>query len=175
MHRNLCIIGLMASGKTTVGRLLAQSLGWAFFDSDQVIEERAGAPVAWIFDLEGEDKFRDREQRVIEELTQKERIVLATGGGAVLRPGNRRKLAARGWVVHLDCPLERLLERTAQDRRRPLLQGVDARQTLEKLHRERAPLYEEIAHYRFVPEEQSGPRVLARRIECALREDGRVP
>ena len=104
-----------------------------------------------------------------------EKVVLATGGGAVLRPGNRRRLAARGWVVHLDCPVERLLERTVKDRKRPLLQEGDPRQTLEKLHRDRAPLYAEIAHYRFVSEGRGGPKALARRIECALRQDGRVP
>ena len=174
MHPSIHIVGLMASGKTTLGRQLARSLGWAFFDSDQVVEERAGASVAWIFDLEGEAKFRDREQRVIDELTQMKNIVLATGGGVVLRSGNRRRLAMRGCVVHLDCPVERLAKRTAKDRKRPLLQGGDARQTLAKLHRDRGPLYAEIADYRFVADGQ-GPKALARKIERELRRDGQVP
>ena len=118
----------MAVGKSTIGRVLAQSLGREFFDSDQVIEERAGAPIAWIFDVEGEQGFRDREQAVIDELTRKEGIVMATGGGAVLRETNRNALAGRGCVVHLDSSVERLVERTCRDKKRPatstILPGV---------------------------------------------------
>jgi len=94
--QNIILIGLMAVGKTTIGRLLADTLGWQFFDTDHEIESRAGADIPWIFDVEGEAGFRDREQAVIAELTKCRGIVLATGGGAVLRAENRRQLAARG-------------------------------------------------------------------------------
>lgn len=174
MHKpNIILVGLMAVGKSTVGRLLAQSLGLSFFDSDEVIEERAGAPVSWIFDVEGESGFRDREQQVIEDLTSRDGIVLATGGGAVLRQANREAMASRGVVVHLDSPLERLLERTRRDRKRPLLQQGDPRATLARLQAEREPLYREVARYRFVTDRQ-GPKALARQIEEQLREDGVV-
>jgi len=171
--QNIFLVGLMAVGKSTVGRLLAQMLGAEFFDTDHVIEERAGADIAWIFDVEGEQGFREREQQVVDELTQREGIVLATGGGVVLRAANRRMLAARGVVVHLDSPLERLVERTARDKKRPLLQQGKLRETLARLQADRAPLYQEIADYRFVTDRQ-GPKVLARMIEKKLREDGAI-
>ena len=164
----------MAVGKSTIGRLLAQSLGREFFDSDHIIEQRAGAPVAWIFDVEGEQGFRDREQAVIDELTGKQGIVLATGGGAVLRPENRSALAGRGCVVHLDSSVEQLVERTCRDRKRPILKGGDRRETFERLLRDRAPLYAEIADYRFLTDHK-GPKALARKIERQLRDDGIVP
>jgi shikimate kinase len=168
---NIILIGLMAVGKSTVGRLLADSLGMTFYDADHVVEERAGAPISWIFDVEGEAGFRDREQQVLDELTREEGIVLATGGGAVLRPENRALLAERGVVVHLDSPLERLIERTRNDRKRPLLKQGDPREILTRLARERGPLYAEIADYRFVTDRQ-GARTLAREIERRLRDDG---
>lgn len=171
--QNVFLVGLMAVGKSTVGRCLAQNLGMEFYDTDEVLEERAGAEVAWIFDVEGEQGFRDREQQVIEELTAKSGVVLATGGGAVLRACNRQNLAGRGIVVHLDSPLDRLVERTARDKKRPLLRNGDARNTLARLQRERAPLYAEIADYTFVTDRQ-GPKVLARSIERKLREDGLI-
>lgn len=171
--RNIVLIGLMAVGKSTVGRVLANDLGMEFFDSDHEIEARAGAPVSWIFDVEGEAGFRERERNVIDELLQHEGIVLATGGGAVMHPCSRRLLAARGIVIHLESPLRRLVERTRRDRKRPLLQGGDAGQVLERLQRERAPLYREIADYSFVTDRQ-GPKVLAREIEARLRQDGMI-
>ncbi len=171
--QNVFLVGLMAVGKSTVGRLLARALNAEFVDSDHVIEERAGADIAWIFDVEGEQGFRDREEQVIEELTQRRGIVLATGGGVALRACNRKILAARGIVVHLDSPLERLVERTQRDKRRPLLQQGDLRETLSRLQADRTPLYAEIADYRFVTDRQ-GPKVLARMIEKKLREDGAI-
>lgn len=161
----------MAVGKSTVGRMLAQTLGMEFVDSDHEIEARAGAPVAWIFDVEGESGFRAREHQVLDDLTRRQGVVLATGGGAVVDPCNRTMLAARGIVIHLDSPLERLVERTRRDRKRPLLQRGDPEATLARLHHERGPLYREIADYRFVTDRQ-GPRVLAREIEERLRQDG---
>lgn len=167
---NIILIGLMAVGKSTVGKLLAQALGMPFYDADHEIEERAGAPVAWIFDMEGEAGFREREHQVLDELTRKQGVVLATGGGAVLWPCNRQLLAARGVVIHLDSPLQRLLQRTRNDRKRPLLQQGDPRVVLTRLREERDPLYREIADYRFVTDRQ-GPKVLAKEIEQRLKED----
>ncbi|MCZ6618735.1 MAG: shikimate kinase AroK [Gammaproteobacteria bacterium] len=173
--QNIFLVGLMAVGKSTVGRLLAESMHKEFYDTDHVIEERAGADVAWIFDVEGESGFRDREQEVVDELTRSNGIVLATGGGVVLRLCNRNVLAARGVVIHLDSPLERLVERTLRDKKRPLLrkggQQGEPRNTLRRLQEERAPLYAEISDYRFITDRQ-GPRVLAQAIEERLREDG---
>lgn len=119
--QNIFLVGLMAVGKTTIGRLLADAINWHFVDSDHVIEERAGADIPWIFDVEGEAGFRDREQAVIAELSQSSGLVLATGGGAVLRIENRQALAANGVVVHLDSSLEHLVARTRKDKNRPLL------------------------------------------------------
>jgi len=172
--QNIFLVGLMAVGKTTVGRLLADALGVPFYDSDAEIEARAGAEISWIFDVEGEEGFRDREEHVIDELTQKQGVVLATGGGAVKRQANRDHLAARGVVVHLDCPLERLLARTSKDKKRPLLQGPGRENTLAKLMCERGPLYREIADYRFVSDDQSA-KALARQILKRLTADGLVP
>ncbi len=132
-NHNVFLIGLMAVGKTTVGRLLSDELGLPFFDTDRVVEEKAGADIAWIFDKEGEAGFRDRECQVVDELTQRDGVVLATGGGVVLREENRRNLATRGVVVFLDSPIERLVERTRRDKRRPLLRQGDPRVTLERL------------------------------------------
>lgn len=171
MRQSIYLVGLMGVGKTSVGRHLAKSLGRTFLDVDQVIEQRSGVPIAWIFDLEGEQAFRDREQAVIDELTNKEGVVLATGGGAVLRAENRRALRSRGCVVHLDSSVEQLLERVSKDKTRPLLQGGDARSTLQRLQAERQSLYDEVADYRFIAG-GNGARALAQEIEAALRRDG---
>ena len=143
--RNLFLVGLMGAGKTTVGRQLARRLGKRFLDSDHEIEERTGVKVATIFEIEGEAGFRARESRVIEELAQAEDLVLATGGGVVLDPGNRARLAARGFVIYLHAQPRDLWQRTRQDKSRPLLQGVDPLARLEELYAIRDPLYREIA------------------------------
>lgn len=169
-RQNIFLVGLMAVGKSTVGRLLADTLKMPFYDSDAEIEHRAGAEVSWIFDVEGEAGFRDREEHVIDELSQLDGVVVATGGGAVKRAANRQHLAARGIVIHLDCPLRRLLARTRKDKKRPLLQGDDREEVLTKLICERAPLYAEIADYRFVSDEQS-VRALVQQIVNKLRAD----
>ncbi|RMD69607.1 MAG: shikimate kinase AroK [Gammaproteobacteria bacterium] len=143
--RNLFLVGLMGAGKTTVGRRLAKALGRPFFDSDRVIEERTGVSIPLIFELEGEEGFRRREKAVIDELTQKRGIVLATGGGAVLDEDNRRRLAERGKVIYLYAPVPVLLRRTERDRNRPLLQTSDRRARLKALFEMRDPLYREIA------------------------------
>lgn len=154
--RNIFLVGPMGAGKSTIGRQLAQQLGMEFFDSDSVIEERAGAEISWIFDIEGEDGFRKREERIINELTQKQGIVLSTGGGVVLSKQNRNHLSARGIVIYLRTTVEKQFERTQRDKKRPLLQGVDdTRQVLENLAVIRNPLYEEIADITLPTDEQS--------------------
>ena len=144
--RNVYLVGMMAVGKTTVGRHLASRLNFTFHDTDQIIERRAGADVSWIFELEGEERFRDREQQVIEEMTGREGIVLATGGGAVLRDANRDLLRRSGIVVYLRSGIDLILERTRSDHRRPLLQVDDVRERIETLTAHRGPLYESVAH-----------------------------
>lgn len=139
------LIGPMGAGKTTIGRQLARRLDMEFVDCDRAIEERAGVDVATIFDFEGEAGFRQRERAMLDELSQRDGIVLATGGGAVLDPDNRHMLNARGVVVHLDISVEEQLRRMAHDRKRPLLQEGDRRATLERLAQERQPLYRETA------------------------------
>ena len=144
--RNVFLVGPMGAGKTTIGKQLAQNLHLEFIDSDQEIESRTGAAIDWIFDLEGEEGFRKREKSIIAELTQKQGIVLATGGGAVIEPENRTFLAGRGIVVYLETSIEQQLERTRRDKRRPLLQSSDdPEKTLVTLHEERDKLYREIA------------------------------
>lgn len=169
---NVVLIGLMAVGKSTVGKHIADLLRRPFFDTDRLIEERAGAETAWIFDVEGESGFREREAHVIDELMSETDLVIATGGGAILREENRAALA-RGVVVHLDASVGQLMERTRNDRKRPLLQGGNRRAVLEKLVAERTPLYAGLRDYRFSAS-RGGPKALAQRIVNALVKDGRV-
>lgn len=144
---NIFLVGPMGAGKSTIGKQLAKELKLEFCDVDQQIEDRAGAPVAWIFDIEGEDGFRKREETVIDELSQQQGLVLATGGGAILSPENRNRLAARGTVVYLYTTVEQQLKRTAKDKKRPLLQQNDMprEEKLDVLMEARDPLYREIA------------------------------
>ncbi len=135
----------MGAGKTTVGRALAKKLCKRFVDSDHEIEVRTGASIPWIFEIEGEASFRQREAEVIRDLTAQQGIVLATGGGAVLAAQNREYLKARGTVVYLRASVNSILQRTSRDRNRPLLQTADPRQRIEELAREREPYYQEVA------------------------------
>ena len=135
----------MGAGKTTIGRQLAEALGMEFLDSDHEIEARSGATIPWIFDVEGEEGFRKREQAMIDELSQRHNIVLATGGGAVLSEVNRKYLKTRGIVIYLSASIEQLLKRTQRDRNRPLLQTENPRARLEELMRVREPLYRDVA------------------------------
>jgi shikimate kinase len=137
----------MGAGKTTVGRRLAARLSLEFVDSDLELEQRCGVPVATIFAVEGEAAFREREAKIIDELTQRPGIVLATGGGAVLREDNRQHLRARGTVIYLHAQPQALFQRTRHDRSRPLLQTDDPLATLEALYAQRHPLYEQTAHH----------------------------
>lgn len=145
MSRSIFLVGLMGSGKTTVGRALAKKLNRRFVDSDHEIEARTGASIPWIFEIEGEDSFRRREAEVIRDLTAEQDIVLATGGGAVLNAQSRAYLHARGTVVYLRASVQNILQRTGHDKNRPLLQTADPRKRLEELSRQRDPLYREIA------------------------------
>jgi shikimate kinase len=142
---NIFLVGLMGAGKTTVGKLLAKHLGKTFYDSDHEIERRTGVNIPLIFDIEGEAGFRSREQAMIEELTGKQDIVLATGGGAVLSPLNRAMLSGHGTVVYLRATAEDLWLRTRHDRGRPLLQTADPQVRLAQLFEQRDPLYQEVA------------------------------
>ena len=143
--QNVFLVGLMGAGKTTIGRILARKLGLRFVDSDHEIEARTGASIPWIFEIEGEPSFRRREAEVIRELTGQQDLVLATGGGAVLDPDNRAHLKARGMVIYLRTTVNSILQRTAHDKNRPLLQTADPRKKLEELMAVRDPLYMEIA------------------------------
>jgi 3-dehydroquinate synthase len=143
--QNVFLVGLMGAGKTTIGRILARKLGLKFIDSDHEIEARTGASIPWIFEIEGEASFRRREADVIRELTGQEGIVLATGGGAVLNADNRAFLKSRGMVIYLRTTVHSILQRTAHDKNRPLLQTADPRKKLEELMDVRDPLYLEIA------------------------------
>ena len=136
----------MGAGKTTVGRQLARRLGRRFYDSDHEIVARTGVAIPTIFEIEGEPGFRRRESQTIAELTSTSDIVLATGGGVVLNPENRRLLHDTGWVVYLNVPPGMLFERTRHDRNRPLLRVDDPLGKLEELHAMRDPLYREVAH-----------------------------
>lgn len=135
----------MGAGKTTIGRSLANSLRLEFVDSDHEIEARAGANIAWIFDVEGEEGFRNREEAVIDELSLSKGIVLATGGGAILRKETRERLKQRGVVVYLKASAEQILQRTAKDKKRPLLQTKNRDKVVKELLEKREPLYQEIA------------------------------
>ncbi|MBL4940756.1 MAG: shikimate kinase AroK [Colwellia sp.] len=162
--RNIFLIGPMGAGKSTIGRELADRLHLEFFDSDQEIERRTGADIAWVFDLEGEEGFRKREEGVIEDLSEKQGIVLATGGGSVISAQVRNRLSARGIVVYLETTIDKQVARTQRDRRRPLLQtSEEPRTVLENLAVERNPLYEEIADVVIKTDDQSA-KVVAHKI-----------
>lgn len=143
----ISLIGLPGSGKSTVGRQLARRLQFPFFDSDHVIEQRLGCSIREYFEREGEARFRDVEQAVIDELTQKSRCVLSTGGGVVLRPANRHQLHERSQVVYLNSSPEELFRRLRHDTSRPLLQVADPLDRLRELFTQRDPLYRETAHF----------------------------
>lgn len=145
MSKPIILVGPMGAGKTTIGRQLAKSLGRKFYDSDKEIEKRTGASIPLIFELEQEEGFRKRESAMIRELASQDDIVLATGGGAVLKKNNRDILTRQGFVIYLCAPVEQLLRRTARDKNRPLLQTENPKQTIKDLLKIRDPLYREVA------------------------------
>jgi len=144
---NIFLIGLMGAGKSTVGKVLAKKLGRRFLDADHVIEERCGVKIPVIFEMEGEEGFRKREAQVINEISSEHDIVLATGGGAVLLPENRKALSERGLVVYLHANPIELWHRTKGGEGRPLLRNGDAKKILGDLYALRDPLYREIADH----------------------------
>lgn len=139
------LVGPMGTGKTTIGRQLARAMAFQFVDADHELERQTGASISLIFDIEGEAGFRAREQRIIDELTQRDNIVLATGGGAVLAEDNRSNLHERGFVVYLKTPVETLVQRTRLDSSRPLLRTSDPEQAMRDIIVKREPLYAEVA------------------------------
>lgn len=166
--QNVILVGPMGAGKSTIGRQLASILGLVFVDSDQEIEARTGADIPWIFDVEGEEGFRNREEHVIDELTKREGIVLATGGGAVIRQRNRSNISARGFVVYLETSIDQQLNRTSRDRNRPLLQKGDPRNVLTDLMGLRDPLYREVSDY-VIATDGRGVREVAQEIANQVR------
>jgi len=161
--RNLILVGPMGAGKSTIGRLLAKELRLPFKDSDKEIEQRTGADIPWIFDVEGEQGFREREQAMIAELCELDGVVLATGGGAVLRPENRQALRAGGRVVYLHTSVEQQLDRTSRDRNRPLLRTANPGRVLGDLMAIRDPLYREIADV-VIETDERPPRMVVQEI-----------
>ena len=167
--RNVYLVGMMGAGKTTVGKVLAQRLRARFHDTDKLLVERTGVPVATIFEIEGEEGFRRRESAVLAELATHEDCVVATGGGSVLSDENRRVMRASGTVVYLRARLESLWERTRHDTSRPLLRTPDPRATLAQLLEKRDPLYREAAHL-IVDTGSQSAATLVGRLLSALRE-----
>ena len=143
--QNVFLIGPMGAGKSAVGRQLGRMLHLDFMDSDDEIEARTGVDIPFIFEKEGEEGFRKREAKVIDDLTAKDGIILATGGGAVIDPQNRSHLGARGFVIYLYTTVDQQLARTQKGRERPLLENGDRREILDALMTERDILYREIA------------------------------
>lgn len=161
--QRIFLIGMMGVGKSTIGRLLARETGLEFIDSDRELEARSGVTIATMFEVEGEESFRRREAMLLDELTQRRGVVLATGGGAVLQPESRERLHSRGLVIYLESTVDEILRRTQADKARPLLQAADRRARIEELLQYRRPLYEATAHLTF----HSGmfnPKKLAARI-----------
>jgi shikimate kinase len=167
LHR-IFLVGPMGAGKSTIGKYLAQHLKLRFADTDAEIEVRTGADIPWIFDVEGEAGFREREQQVVEEMTLWDDVVLATGGGVVIRPENRQALASRGYVVYLYATVEEQVRRTRRDRRRPLLQKGDPEEVLRSLMASREPLYREIADH-IIETDGCSPRSVAQRLVQELQ------
>ncbi|RRV68154.1 shikimate kinase AroK [Stutzerimonas stutzeri] len=161
--KNTILIGPMGAGKSTIGRLLAKELRLPFRDSDKEIEQRTGASIPLIFDVEGEGGFREREHAVIADLCRLDGVVLATGGGAVMREDNRKALRAGGRVVYLCTSVDQQLERTARDRNRPLLQAADPRGVLANLMAVRDPLYRSIADV-IIETDERPPRLVVMEI-----------
>ncbi|BFM13020.1 shikimate kinase AroK [Simiduia litorea] len=168
MSRPVFLVGPMGAGKTTIGKLLAQQLGYPFKDSDREIEERTGADIPWIFDVEGEAGFRQREVVVLADLSLQGQLVIATGGGIVMREENRECLKSSGIVFYLTASTEQLLERTAKDKRRPLLQVADPETRIRELLALRDPLYAEVATH-IIDTEQRAPKLVAQEMAALVR------
>lgn len=166
---NIILIGMMGSGKTTVGRLLANLIGKKFVDVDHEIQQRTGVGIPVIFEIEGEAGFRKRESEVMREVVQQQNIVLATGGGAILQPDNRTLLRQSGTVIYLCAPVSELRRRTHLDKNRPLLQTGNAYAKLMELFTQRDPLYRETAHI-IMDSSKQNARTFVQRLLQRLRQ-----
>jgi len=164
---NIFFVGLMGAGKTTIGKLLARKLKKTFYDTDHEIEKKLGVKIAVIFELEGEEGFRKRETQMIDELTKKKDIILATGGGAVLSEENCTLLKERGRVIYLNAKPQSLAKRMAYDKDRPLLQEGNMLETLSLLYKERHPLYLSLASF-VVDTGQQKTQAILNKIESLL-------
>lgn len=173
MSKNIILVGLMGAGKSTIGRNLAKRLNKEFYDSDRVIEERTGVDIATIFEIEGEQGFRDREVQVIEELCLMKDIVLATGGGVILREENRTNLKKHGHVIYLCTTAELLYSRIRFDKSRPLMQTNNPLDTLKNLLEKREPFYKEVSDLVITTGKQKAT-VIVKRIEDALKQKTRT-
>lgn len=171
---NIVLIGPMGAGKSTIGLLLSKVLKIPFVDIDHEVEARAGADIPWIFDKEGEKGFRKRESNILLELSRRQGIVLATGGGAILSEQNRSILQSTGVVVYLAASIEQQLARTAKDKHRPLLQTKNPRDVLTQLMEQREPLYKEIAQV-VVTTDRRSPRLVVKEILQKAEQFGFVP
>lgn len=172
--RSIFLIGPMGVGKSTIGRMLASQLDMPFFDSDREIEYVTGADIPWIFDVEGEQGFRAREARMIDTLTQRQGIILATGGGAILAEESRRNLHERGVVVYLRASVAQQFERTSKDKSRPLLQTANPLSRIKELIKIREPLYRETAHL-IIDTSRRGPRSVSAEIVRQLKALQQTP
>jgi shikimate kinase len=159
----------MGAGKTTIGKLLADDLRLEFIDVDREIEARSGVDIPWIFDREGEAGFRVRESAALSELSQLDRILISTGGGAVMVPANRKLMSATGIVVYLHTSVDEQVRRTSRDRKRPLLQNDDPSRVLAELMEIREPLYREVADI-IVETDGRGPKVVAQDLAARLHQ-----
>jgi shikimate kinase len=167
---NIFLIGPMGAGKSTIGRLLAAELHLPFCDTDKAIEDRCGADIPWIFDVEGEAGFRARESSMLAELSEDNGLVLATGGGIILLADNRKMLRSRGFVVYLRASVDQQTARTSKDKNRPLLQSGEPREVLEQLMSVRDPLYTEVADM-MIDTDSRSPKDVAKDIAKKLREE----
>ncbi len=160
-HRNIILVGPMGSGKSTIGNIIARRLHREFQDSDQFIEKRTGVDIARIFDIEGEQGFRDRESNALIELLSQDNRVIATGGGSVLRKDNQKLLKQRGYIIFLDTSVNQQMNRLARDKKRPLLQTENPRQRLEVLLQERRPIYLDLADLAVKTDRRAARRLAA--------------
>jgi shikimate kinase len=163
LPKRIVLVGPMGAGKSTIGRILARELGYRFMDSDRIIEERCGANIPWIFDVEGESGFRQRETTMLCELADQAQTVLATGGGAIMREENHPHLKHDAVVVYLKTSIEQQVERTRKDRNRPLLQNDNPEAVLRRLFALRDPLYTELADIVMFTDRKS-PRLVVRQL-----------
>lgn len=168
-YTRIFLVGPMGAGKSTIGRQLAAELGFQFIDTDTEIEQRCGADIPWIFDIEGEDGFRKREATVLADVSGNDRCVIATGGGIVSSDENRKLLQKAGFVVYLQASIRQQLDRTIRDKKRPLLQVENRAEVLERLMQEREPLYLDVADH-VVATDTRAPKRVAAEIARALAD-----